>query len=249
MVCYYPNYKIQNLDSFLVDSSFPSDAVVGDHAVQSIYIAWFQLALRSFYKAMIQSSLSHSPQKTSVISDRQSFGRRSPIPCRQNALWKIESGVVRSFTWLEDGTSVTLGLWTAEDIVGRVLSRIDPYQLECLTPVEAILLPNLHLSQMTDQLIAHVCQLEELTVIRSHRKVEDMLLKLLNWLAKRFGHPVEQGNVIDLRLTHQDLADLLASTRVTITRLLNQFEQQGLIQRLPRQLIVLQADELWHYEI
>jgi CRP-like cAMP-binding protein len=198
---------------------------------------------------IIQSSLSPLPQKTPSTRDRQVFGRRSPIPCGQNALWKIESGVVRSFTWLEDGTSVTLGLWRAENVVGRALSSIDPYQLECLTPVEAILLSNLHLSQLTDQIIDHIYQLEELTVIRSHRKVEDMLLKLLTWLAKRFGHPVEQGNVIDLRLTHQDLAELLASTRVTVTRLLNQFEQQGLIQRLPRQLIVLQADELWHYEI
>ncbi len=156
---------------------------------------------------------------------------------------------MRSFTWLEDGTSITLGLWGAGDVVGKALSRVDPYQIECLTPVEATFIPNTHCSQITENLVAHIQQIEELTVIRSHRKVEDMLLKLLTWLAKRFGHPVEQGNAIDLRLTHQDLAELLASTRVTVTRLLNQFEQQGLIQRLPRQLIVLQADELWHYEI
>ena len=86
-------------------------------------------------------------------------------------------------------------------------------------------------------------------LIRSHKRVEEMLLKLLVWLSKRFGREVEQGHLIELRLTHQDLAELLGTTRVTITRVLKQFEQQGLIQRLPQHLTLLQAEEFWHYEI
>ena len=57
------------------------------------------------------------------------------------------------------------------------------------------------------------------------------------------------GRLIDLRLTHQDLAELLGTTRVTVTRSLIQLEQQGLIQRLSLQRIVLQSTDCWHYEI
>lgn len=178
----------------------------------------------------------------------RSFGRRSLLPLKQNMLWRIEAGVVRTVTWLEDGTVVTLGLWGAGDVVGRSLSALEPYQIEALTSVEAVLTSTERLSDPA-LLLAHIQQAEAFTLIRSHRRVEDMLLKLLVWLSKRFGREVEQGHLIELRLTHQDLAELLGTTRVTITRVLKQFEQQGLIQRLPQQVTLLQAEEFWHYEI
>jgi CRP-like cAMP-binding protein len=61
----------------------------------------------------------------------------------------------------------------------------------------------------------------------------------LTWLARKFGHPVEQGQSLDLQLTHQDMAETIGTTRVTITRLLAQFEQSGIIHRCQRQIILL----------
>lgn len=86
-------------------------------------------------------------------------------------------------------------------------------------------------------------------LIRSYKRIDIMLLKLLNWLANRFGQDANQGRLIDLRLTHQDLSELLGTTRVTVTRALDQLEQQGFIQRLSLQRIVLQQAEYWHHEI
>lgn len=180
--------------------------------------------------------------------ETRSFGRRSLLPLKANTLWKIETGVVRTITWLEDGTVVTLGLWSTGDVVGRSLCALEPYQVEALTPVEAFPISIEALSNPA-LLLAHIQQSEAFMLIRSHKRVEEMLLKLLIWLSKRFGREVEQGHLIELRLTHQDLAELLGTTRVTITRVLKQFEQQGLIQRLPQQLTLLQAEEFWHYEI
>lgn len=76
-----------------------------------------------------------------------------------------------------------------------------------------------------------------------------MLLNLLNWLAQKFGKETNHGQLIDLRLTHQDIADILGSTRVTITRLLSQIQQQGLIDRFALHRIVLHEEVAWHYEI
>jgi CRP-like cAMP-binding protein len=85
---------------------------------------------------------------TSMFSSRQyvnlnsrKFARRATLPLENNYLWQIETGVVRTLTWLEDGTIVTLGLWGVGDVVGRTLSKAEPYQIECMTPVKAILLP------------------------------------------------------------------------------------------------------------
>jgi CRP-like cAMP-binding protein len=51
-----------------------------------------------------------------------------------------------------------------------------------------------------------------------------MVLKLLGWLANQFGKQTSTEQLIDMRLTHQNIADLLGSTRVNITRALNSLE-------------------------
>lgn len=183
------------------------------------------------------------------VTTRQKFAFRAVLPVRQTSFWKIETGIVRTLTWQEDGTVVALGIWGAGALVGGPLVKTDPYQIECLTPVEAVDLQVTDWSQFTDTLLQQWHCSEELMVIRSYRKTDLMLIKLLGWLAGRFGSAVDQGQLIDLRLTHQDLAELLSTTRVTITRTLSQLEQQGFIYRRSLGRIVLREEEFWHYEI
>lgn len=196
---------------------------------------------------MIVSSL--SPHQATELK-RSEFTRRSLLPLRQDSLWLLKSGIVRTLTVLEDGTSITLGLWGPGDVVGRILSKADPYQIECLTPVEAQLLPASRWYEATESMISHIQRSGELMEILHCRSAESSLLRLFNWLAKRFGQEVEQGQLIDLRLTHQDIAELIGSTRVTVTRLISDLEKQGIIQRVQRQFIVLHDQQpFWHYEI
>jgi CRP-like cAMP-binding protein len=42
---------------------------------------------------------------------------------------------------------------------------------------------------------------------------------------------------------------MLGSTRVTITRILGQFEEEGLIDRLSLHRIVVREEDIWYYEI
>jgi CRP-like cAMP-binding protein len=121
--------------------------------------------------------------------------------------------------------------------------------MECLTKVEATILPLDVWDQRTETLLAHIQQAEELMVIRSYKKVDTMLIKLLAWLSQKFGSEVDQGRLIDMRLTHEDLAEMLGSTRVTVTRILGQFEQEGLIERLSLHRIILKEEDIWYYEI
>ncbi|MBD2364334.1 Crp/Fnr family transcriptional regulator [Anabaena minutissima FACHB-250] len=190
------------------------------------------------------SFIDSGSQKTKLL-----FTRRSLLPDYQNSLWQIDAGFVRTVTYLENGTTVALGLWGSGDIVGRTLSKLEPYQMECLTKVEARILPLEEWSDSTETLLAHIQQSEELMVIRSYKKVETMLLKLLAWLSQRFGLEVEKGRLIDMRLTHEDLADMIGSTRVTVTRILGQFEQEGLIDRRSLNRIILREEDIWYYEI
>jgi CRP-like cAMP-binding protein len=177
------------------------------------------------------------------------FSARALLPTKPNSLWQIKSGFVRTLTWLEDGTNVALGIWGEGDVVGAPLSKADPFQIECLTKVEAVALPLSELQNASEVLLTHIYQAEALMQIHSHKRIDVMLLKFLEWLDKRFGQDVENGRLLNLRLTHQDIAEAIGSTRVTVTRILNQLEKQGLIQCLSLQRIIIQEQEFWHYQI
>lgn len=177
------------------------------------------------------------------------FGRRCYLPVQEGQIWIIKNGVVRSLTYREDGTIVTLGIWTDGDAVGSKFSGTNPYLVETLTPVEVVKTYSTEWLPSAEQLLNYVHQIETLMLLRANRRVDIALLSVLKWLAERFGHQLEKGCLIDLKVTHQDLADLTGATRVTITRLLKQFEMDGLIYRKSRQLILSEVGEHWHYEI
>lgn len=132
---------------------------------------------------------------------------------------------------------MTLGFWGRGDVVGHPLSRMELYQVECLTTVQIRELP-LESSDLQKALLAHAWKSEELLRIVHQPSITDRLLHLLLWLAKQFGKPVISGTLLDLRLTHQDLADTIGSTRVSVTRLLGQMEREGKIERLSRKLLL-----------
>ncbi|MBD2100693.1 Crp/Fnr family transcriptional regulator [Leptolyngbya sp. FACHB-261] len=170
---------------------------------------------------------------------RRSFVRRASVPLLQDYLWRIESGIIRTFTWNEEGEVLTLGLWGPGDVVGRPLSKANPYEIECLTAVELSILPSHSWYQVLPTLLAQIQQSEELLSIIRCRPVEASLMQFLVWLSSKFGREVENGKLIDLPLTHQEIADLIGSTRVTVTRLLNQMEQEGTIHRALRRITIL----------
>lgn len=170
------------------------------------------------------------------MTDRHYFPRRSYLDLVRADLWRIDSGVVRAVTWLEDG-STTLGFWGAGAVVGNTCLQSDNDLLECLTPTIAT--PLLAQSCAERAMLAQIQQLQELLIIRSCKRIEDRLLKLLIWLSQRFGTAQDAGMTIDIFLTHQDLAETLCTTRVTITRSLKDLERQGAIRHLEnRRLLV-----------
>ncbi len=167
------------------------------------------------------------------------FERSEFLPLPPDKLWKIERGVVRTITWNEDGVLVSLGYWGCGDIVGQPLSRLVTHKIECLTEVECILLPSHLWCQVIDAIISHIQQTEELLNIIHIRPTHLRLWEFLGWLSRKFGRKVEQGRMIDLRLTHQQISEATGMTRVTVTRLISKFQKSGIIVRDRQRLVVL----------
>lgn len=178
-----------------------------------------------------------NPTLPSMLAQRI-FSRREMIPPREDILWKIDRGAVRTYTWSEQGTLIVLGYWGKGDIVGHSLSRVNPYQIECLTSVETSLLPVKFWDEAIEAMFSHIQQTEELLSIVHRKPVSLRLWQFLNWLGRKFGRNVDRGQLIDITITHQEIAEVINTTRVSVTRMLQQFEAEGIILRHQRQLII-----------
>jgi CRP-like cAMP-binding protein len=184
------------------------------------------------------SSLAHSISINESLL-QQTFKRHDLIPLQPEMLLQIDRGVVRTITWNEEGIMVTLGYWGTGDVVGQPLSNLQPYQIECITSVEVSYVPSSQTERVLTAICQHVQQAEELLSIIRLTSARDRLLQVLLWLARKFARPVERGQLIDIRLTHQEIAEFIGMTRVSVTRLLSQLEQEGIIGRPRRHFIVL----------
>lgn len=60
-----------------------------------------------------------------------------------------------------------------------------------------------------------------------HREVSTRLATLLLNLSDRLGEEGESGVKIGIRLTYQDLASMLASTREAVSKVMSEFQRGG----------------------
>jgi CRP/FNR family transcriptional regulator, cyclic AMP receptor protein len=63
-------------------------------------------------------------------------------------------------------------------------------------------------------------------------------------LAKRHGIRDAHGTIIDLKITHQELAEMVGTSRETVTRVLARLKDQGILEIDQRRMTLLDADAL-----
>ena len=147
----------------------------------------------------------------------------------ENMSWKLHEGYVRSATWDPEGEAIALGLWGPGDLISSVEPVVHPLELQCLTTVVVEHI-DLDAAEQRWHLRRERQMLAELHGIQRIRSGEQRLLALLHWIGNSFGQVNSHGcrlSLSELNLTHRGLADLCGLTRVTVTKLLSRFRQQG----------------------
>jgi CRP-like cAMP-binding protein len=143
-------------------------------------------------------------------------------------------GVAQLSTFYANGNEAVIGFAGPSMPVGSPLTALDPYQAMAMTDVDVLRLSSqeVEASEVLSQgLLRHTIrrlrQTEALLALSGRRRVEDRLQHLLGLLAMEIGTATPQGIRLNVRLTHQNLANAIGTTRVTITRLINRFRDQG----------------------
>lgn len=168
------------------------------------------------------------------------------------AMFIIKEGAVKIYKLSPDGKEKTLAIVSKGDCFGEMslldgfprsaaaqaledsrllmLGREDFLKLLTANPQVALKIIRI----LTARLREADQQIEYLAFKDARGRVASVLFELL----KKHGKPGPDGYAIDLKLTHQELANLSGVTRETASRILSEFEGDGLIQLRERHIVI-----------
>jgi global nitrogen regulator NtcA len=169
-------------------------------------------------------------------------------------------GAVKLSRVYEAGEEITVALLRENSIFG-VLSLITGdrsdrfYHSVAFTPVELLSVPIEQVEKSLKEdpelplillrgLSSRILQTEMMIETLAHRDMGSRLVSFLLILCRDFGTPSEQGVTIDLKLSHQAIAEAIGSTRVTVTRLLGDLRRQKMISISKKRITVHNPIEL-----
>ncbi|MGE3539555.1 MAG: Crp/Fnr family transcriptional regulator [Candidatus Tectimicrobiota bacterium] len=175
-----------------------------------------------------------------------------------SALYILKSGLVKITIEDQHGYEMILRMLYPTDFFGE-MSLIDgmPRSANVTTqePSEVLTIAREHFVGIIEHLPSIVLKMAAV-LSRRLRKANELIHSLaffdvygkvarvlLNLAAER-GRVTEQGTVIDMRLTQQELAELAGMTRETMARTLREFQQAGCIRVEAGIISILELDML-----
>lgn len=172
----------------------------------------------------------------------------------------LVKGAVKLSRVYEAGEEITVALLRENTVFG-VLSLLTGnrsdrfYHAVAFTPVELLSVPIDRVEKalkddpdlamvMLQGLSSRILQTEMMIETLAHRDMGSRLVSFLLILCRDFGSPSTDGVTIDLKLSHQAIAEAIGSTRVTVTRLLGDLRKQKMIAISKKKITVHNPIEL-----
>jgi CRP-like cAMP-binding protein len=164
-------------------------------------------------------------------------------------VYVVRDGVVGLFKIWENGdqnivavlpSGALFGLTALANLLGHGAPPERLYHARALTPAsvcrirrealrDAIHARPAMVAQILGLAVDRIRDLQCFTAYPNRQQVDRRLLVLLLMLQEKLGEPSPHGVRIRARLSHEDLAQMISTTRPTITRLLLRFTREGLL--------------------
>ena len=181
------------------------------------------------------------------------------------SIFHLDEGRARLSQLTPDGQEVAFRYLSPGDTFGAIAltpGTIYPVSVEAVEDcqvltwdrdtIQRLLANNARLAlNLTMILTSMVRQLQDQVRELATERAERRIARALTRLARQMGRRVENGVLIDMPLSRQDLAELTGTTLYTVSRVLSQWEQQGIVEsgrerillRIPHRLVLI-ADDL-----
>ncbi|MGO8672378.1 MAG: Crp/Fnr family transcriptional regulator [Capsulimonadaceae bacterium] len=197
------------------------------------------------------------------IAEQRQYRRRQVVHFADQAgdfIYLLCNGRVKVSRVSEQGREVTLYLIEGNQVFGEtgLIAENQPYELMAETledSLVAVFRRNDIITALTETPLAAAQMLRLVSERRSQAEtavadlvfldVPKRLAKLLLKLNDQHGTKTSRtGTLIKAKFTHQELANMIGSTRETTTLILNDFKRQGSIDFTGRKIVVRSRTEL-----
>jgi CRP-like cAMP-binding protein len=186
--------------------------------------------------------LETSYQRTSLVQ----LNSGSTVPLLRNHLWLVVRGMVKLGCVTLQGDELLLGLAGPNELFGDALAGPEAYEAKTLCDCDLLCLTHSALESQPSlgpALFKAVCQRQRqsqsLLALMGYRRVEDRVKGFLELLALDYGVACSHGLRLTPKLTHQEIANALGTTRVTVTRILGQLKDLGWLSLDPQRSIIV----------
>jgi CRP-like cAMP-binding protein len=143
---------------------------------------------------------------------------------------EIKQGIIAQLMIHKDGCEVLLGLFGQKDYIFPHPADNCYIQLvaqtDCIVSIEPVAIAE-HKPGFSHDLRFCLQKVEAWAAMQARPHLDQRLMGILSLLAEEFGREVDQGRLVDLRLTHAQLASAIGSTRATVTRTISDLKSQG----------------------
>ncbi len=170
----------------------------------------------------------------------------------------LAGGRVKISKVTRDGKELTLAYRTSGDFFGESAlleggpreEMVEAMEITSTVEVERTVVDKLLASnpgvayQFVRALITRRRELETKVEQLVFKDVGSKLAELLLRLGSEHGVEHKRGLVLGLKITHQEMANLIGSTRETVSLTLSQFKRKGLIQTEGRKVILVDREGL-----
>jgi CRP-like cAMP-binding protein len=176
-----------------------------------------------------------------------------------DAMFIVTEGLVKLVSVSDKGTETILHLLKPDEIFGELLFAEERRAFDAVasTEVRVVTISRKGFEEILASLpgvARNFIRLLSRRLVRVERGLAGFghswsyhrLGRVLLQLAKEHGAPTPGGTRISLRLTHEDLAKLIGTTRETVSTQINRFKRMGLLKR-EGQHYVVETDRLTRF--
>ena len=168
------------------------------------------------------------------------------VPLLPDHIWIVVRGIVKLSCLNEQGDDVLLAIAGPNEPFGDPLTHLDLFEATTLDHCDLLGLsvqdvnttPHLS-SNLMKAMMQRTRQSEALIALLGLRGVENRVKSFLELLAEDYGQPCDQGLKLNLRLTHQEIASAVSTTRVTVTKVLGQLKESGWLKHDIKQKMIV----------
>ncbi len=176
------------------------------------------------------------------------YSAKSHIPIHTNNFWLVITGVVKLIAKSPNGGDIVVGIVGKNQTIGAQQINQATTSTVAMTDTELLYVSMAEIENcralalvIIESLSTNCRQSQELAYLLGLHRVKERVQAFLQFLANECGELCSDGQKINIKITHQEIANTLSTTRVTISNTISILKDEGWLLVNPKRLFIISS--------